>query len=117
MFLGIISINTNVASSKHASLHDAINMDRELIEQAIQAKATRIGESIKRKWKNIKGTTETTITTIPIIGSRTGSWKLPKLMLLPQMEERFILGIYHYATDVSYITTTSAQLSTKNAKG
>ncbi|GJT28663.1 hypothetical protein Tco_0908938 [Tanacetum coccineum] len=39
----------NVTSSKPASLHNAINMARELIEQAIQAKATRIGESNKRK--------------------------------------------------------------------
>nr|GEX64643.1 hypothetical protein [Tanacetum cinerariifolium] len=37
-------VNANVTSSKPASLHDAINMAHELIEQAIQAKATRIGE-------------------------------------------------------------------------
>ncbi|GKB80970.1 hypothetical protein Tco_0947865 [Tanacetum coccineum] len=39
-------------SSKPASLHEAINMARELVEQAIQAKATRIGESNKRKWED-----------------------------------------------------------------
>ncbi|GJX13319.1 putative reverse transcriptase domain-containing protein, partial [Tanacetum coccineum] len=33
-------------------LHDAINMARELVEQAIHAKATRIGESNKRKWED-----------------------------------------------------------------
>ncbi|GJS09845.1 hypothetical protein Tco_0366641 [Tanacetum coccineum] len=43
-------VKANVTSSKPTSLHDAINMARELIEQAIQAKATRIGESNKRKW-------------------------------------------------------------------
>ncbi|GKC47850.1 putative reverse transcriptase domain-containing protein [Tanacetum coccineum] len=34
-------VKANVTSSKPASLHDAINMARELIEQAIHAKATR----------------------------------------------------------------------------
>ncbi|GJU08741.1 hypothetical protein Tco_1125171 [Tanacetum coccineum] len=42
-------VKANVTSSKPASLHDAINMARELIEQAIQAKAARIGESNKIK--------------------------------------------------------------------
>ncbi|GJY02069.1 hypothetical protein Tco_0360221 [Tanacetum coccineum] len=37
-------VKANVTSLKPTSLHDAINMARELIEQAIQAKATRIGE-------------------------------------------------------------------------
>ncbi|GKA71167.1 hypothetical protein Tco_0777306 [Tanacetum coccineum] len=44
-------VKANVTSSKPASFHDAINMARELIEQAIQAKAMRIGESNKRKWE------------------------------------------------------------------
>ncbi|GKC72975.1 putative reverse transcriptase domain-containing protein [Tanacetum coccineum] len=80
-------VKVNVTSSKPASLHDAINMARELIKQAIQARATRIGERNKRKWEDHKGTTTTT-TTIPIISSRTGGRKLPKLMLLPQRGER-----------------------------
>ncbi|GJZ37996.1 hypothetical protein Tco_0584187 [Tanacetum coccineum] len=42
-------VKANVTSSKPASLHDAINMDREFIEQAIQAKATGIGKRNKRK--------------------------------------------------------------------
>ncbi|GKA95971.1 hypothetical protein Tco_0818066 [Tanacetum coccineum] len=45
-------VKANVTSSKPASLHDSINMACELIEQAIQAKATRIGESYKRKWED-----------------------------------------------------------------
>ncbi|GJX88505.1 hypothetical protein Tco_0340519 [Tanacetum coccineum] len=45
-------VKANVTSSKPATLHDAINMARELIEHAIQAKATRIGESNKRKWED-----------------------------------------------------------------
>ncbi|GJU90521.1 putative reverse transcriptase domain-containing protein [Tanacetum coccineum] len=42
-------VEVNVTSSKPTSLHEAINMARELVKQAIQAKATRIGESNKRK--------------------------------------------------------------------
>ncbi|GJX56328.1 putative reverse transcriptase domain-containing protein [Tanacetum coccineum] len=38
-------IQANVTSSKPASLHDVINMARELIEQAIQVKATRIAQA------------------------------------------------------------------------
>ncbi|GJU57214.1 hypothetical protein Tco_1234980 [Tanacetum coccineum] len=45
-------VKANVTSSKPTSLHDAINRARDLIEQAIQAKATRIGESNKRKWED-----------------------------------------------------------------
>nr|GEZ25092.1 hypothetical protein [Tanacetum cinerariifolium] len=37
---------------KPASLHDAINMARKLVEQAIQAKVTRISEGNKRKWED-----------------------------------------------------------------
>nr|GEV33460.1 reverse transcriptase domain-containing protein [Tanacetum cinerariifolium] len=43
-------VNANVTSSKPVSLHDTINMARELVEQAIQGKAARIGESNKKKW-------------------------------------------------------------------
>ncbi|GJY51795.1 putative reverse transcriptase domain-containing protein [Tanacetum coccineum] len=43
-------IKRNITSSKPATLHDAINMACELVEQAVQGKATRIGESNKRKW-------------------------------------------------------------------
>ncbi|GJV72694.1 putative reverse transcriptase domain-containing protein [Tanacetum coccineum] len=45
-------VKANVTSSKPASLHEAINMARELVEQAIQSKATRIRESNKRKWED-----------------------------------------------------------------
>ncbi|GJR18575.1 putative reverse transcriptase domain-containing protein [Tanacetum coccineum] len=38
-----------------ATLHNAINMARELIEQGVQAKALRIGDSNKRKWENQQG--------------------------------------------------------------
>nr|GEV51262.1 putative reverse transcriptase domain-containing protein [Tanacetum cinerariifolium] len=45
-------IKGNVTSSRPTTLHDAINMARELVEQAVQGRATRISESNKRKWKN-----------------------------------------------------------------
>nr|GFC27607.1 hypothetical protein [Tanacetum cinerariifolium] len=45
-------IKGNITSSKPTTLHDAINMARELVEQAIQGRATRIGESNRRKWED-----------------------------------------------------------------
>nr|GFD03225.1 reverse transcriptase domain-containing protein [Tanacetum cinerariifolium] len=42
-------IKENITSLKPTTLHDAINMARELVEQAVQDRATRIGESNKRK--------------------------------------------------------------------
>ncbi|GKG36579.1 hypothetical protein Tco_0444257, partial [Tanacetum coccineum] len=61
---------------KPATLHDAINMARELIEQGVQAKALRIGDSNKRKWEKIsKGTT--------ITSSKTEDKKLLRFMCQP----------------------------------
>ncbi|GJX04029.1 hypothetical protein Tco_0189945 [Tanacetum coccineum] len=102
-------VKANVTSSKPVSLHDVINMARELVEQAIYAKAKRIKERKKRKWEDHQRNNNT--------HHRTGGRKLPKLMLLPKLGERFILGTYHYAIDVNYITSTSTQLSAGNAKG
>nr|GEZ94727.1 hypothetical protein [Tanacetum cinerariifolium] len=45
-------IKGNITSSKPATLHDAINMARELVEQAVQGRAARIGESNNRKWED-----------------------------------------------------------------
>nr|GEZ05717.1 hypothetical protein [Tanacetum cinerariifolium] len=45
-------INGNITSSKPETLHDAINMARELVEQAVQCRNTIIGESNKRKWED-----------------------------------------------------------------
>ncbi|GJY80411.1 putative reverse transcriptase domain-containing protein [Tanacetum coccineum] len=47
-----MEIKGNIISSKPVTLHDAINMARELVEQAVQGRATRIGESNKRKWED-----------------------------------------------------------------
>nr|GFB78141.1 reverse transcriptase domain-containing protein [Tanacetum cinerariifolium] len=45
-------IKGNITSSKPATLHDAINMACELVEQAVQSRATRISKSNKRKWED-----------------------------------------------------------------
>nr|GEW55668.1 hypothetical protein [Tanacetum cinerariifolium] len=45
-------VKANVISSKPVSLHEAINMAHVLVQQAIQAKTTRIRESNKRKWED-----------------------------------------------------------------
>nr|GEW49739.1 reverse transcriptase domain-containing protein [Tanacetum cinerariifolium] len=42
-------VKGNVTSSKPANIYEAINMARELVEQAVQAKAAIIGERNKRK--------------------------------------------------------------------
>ncbi|GJZ50192.1 putative reverse transcriptase domain-containing protein [Tanacetum coccineum] len=42
-----------------ATLHHAINMARELVEQEVQDRATRIGESNKRKWEDHQRNTNT----------------------------------------------------------
>ncbi|GKC19134.1 putative reverse transcriptase domain-containing protein [Tanacetum coccineum] len=47
-------IKGNITSLKPATLHDAINIARELVEQTIQSRAIRIGESNKRKWEDPK---------------------------------------------------------------
>ncbi|GJQ99754.1 putative reverse transcriptase domain-containing protein [Tanacetum coccineum] len=45
-------IKGNITSSKPTTLHKAINMARELVEQAVQGKAARVSESNKRKWED-----------------------------------------------------------------
>ncbi|GKF97259.1 hypothetical protein Tco_0293080, partial [Tanacetum coccineum] len=45
-------IKGNITSSKPTTLHDAINMARELVEQAVQGRAAKIGENNKRKWED-----------------------------------------------------------------
>ncbi|GKC57080.1 hypothetical protein Tco_1084678, partial [Tanacetum coccineum] len=73
-------IKGNITSSKHVTLHDAINMARKLVEQSVQGRATRIGESNKRKWEDHQTTTTTTTTTATetttIINNKTKGRKL-----------------------------------------
>ncbi|GKE22338.1 hypothetical protein Tco_1433850, partial [Tanacetum coccineum] len=42
-------IKGNITSARATTLHDAINLARELVEQAVQGKAARVNESNKRK--------------------------------------------------------------------
>nr|GEV08613.1 hypothetical protein [Tanacetum cinerariifolium] len=46
------TIKGNITSLKPTTLHEAINMARKLVEQAVQGKATRVSESNKRKWED-----------------------------------------------------------------
>ncbi|GJQ99753.1 putative reverse transcriptase domain-containing protein, partial [Tanacetum coccineum] len=45
-------IKGNITSLKPTTLHKAINMARELVEQAVQGKAARVSKSNKRKWED-----------------------------------------------------------------
>ncbi|GKC96746.1 putative reverse transcriptase domain-containing protein, partial [Tanacetum coccineum] len=42
----------NITSSKPGTLHKAINMACELVEQSVQGRAARIGKSNKRRWED-----------------------------------------------------------------
>nr|GEX13420.1 putative reverse transcriptase domain-containing protein [Tanacetum cinerariifolium] len=44
-------IKGNITSARPTTLHEAINLARELVEQAVQGKAARANESNKRKWE------------------------------------------------------------------
>nr|GEV30819.1 putative reverse transcriptase domain-containing protein [Tanacetum cinerariifolium] len=44
-------IKGNITSSRPTTLHDIINLARELVEQAVQGKAARVNESNKKKWE------------------------------------------------------------------
>nr|GEU87029.1 hypothetical protein [Tanacetum cinerariifolium] len=46
-------VKENVTSSKYITLHDAINMAREMVEQAVQGRAASIGTSVQRE-KNLQ---------------------------------------------------------------
>ncbi|GJU81282.1 putative reverse transcriptase domain-containing protein [Tanacetum coccineum] len=45
-------IKGNITSLKPATLHKAINIARELVEQSVQGRAARIGEGNKMKWED-----------------------------------------------------------------
>ncbi|GJR09176.1 putative reverse transcriptase domain-containing protein [Tanacetum coccineum] len=45
-------IKGNITFLKPATLHEAINTARELVEQSVQGRAARIGESNKRRWED-----------------------------------------------------------------
>nr|GEY82516.1 putative reverse transcriptase domain-containing protein [Tanacetum cinerariifolium] len=102
-------IKGNIMSSKPATLHDAINMARELVKQAVQGRATRIGKSNKRKWEdhqrntnNNNPTTKTVTETTTITKNKTGGRKLRKIVELGfQQNPNVVAGMFllndHYA--------------------
>ncbi|GKB43479.1 hypothetical protein Tco_0888421 [Tanacetum coccineum] len=45
-------IKGNITSLKPTTLHDAINIARELVEQAVQGITAKVSESNKRKWED-----------------------------------------------------------------
>nr|GEX30469.1 hypothetical protein [Tanacetum cinerariifolium] len=47
-------IKGNITSARPTTLHKAVNLARELVEQAVQGKATRANENNKRRWKKHK---------------------------------------------------------------
>nr|GEU56103.1 hypothetical protein [Tanacetum cinerariifolium] len=44
-------IKGNIASARPTTLHEAINLARELMEQAVQGKAVRLNKNNKRRWE------------------------------------------------------------------
>ncbi|GJY15314.1 hypothetical protein Tco_0385736, partial [Tanacetum coccineum] len=70
-------------------------MARELIEQGVQAKALRIGDSNKGSGKTSKGTT--------ITSSKTEDKKLLRFMWQPQLRVEATLRTYHGAIGARHI--------------
>ncbi|GJT92017.1 putative reverse transcriptase domain-containing protein [Tanacetum coccineum] len=86
-------IKGNITSSKHATLHDAINMAHELVEQTVQSKATRIGESQQENGRTTKKQQPQPITiTSPTTNRRQETCK--GLCCSPTENRGFMLGIY-----------------------
>ncbi|GKD77874.1 putative reverse transcriptase domain-containing protein [Tanacetum coccineum] len=85
-------IQGNVTSSKPANVHEAICMARELVDQSVRAKATRITES------------------------KTEDRKLREPMLLPQLRVEVMLGTYHFATSASCTIMVCALPSAENVR-
>nr|GFD12200.1 hypothetical protein [Tanacetum cinerariifolium] len=44
-------IKGNITSARPKTLHEAVNLARELVEQAVQGKAARANENNKRRWE------------------------------------------------------------------
>ncbi|GJU46476.1 putative reverse transcriptase domain-containing protein [Tanacetum coccineum] len=113
--LGLVNANRNITSSKPTTLHDTINMARELVEQAVQGRVARVGESNKRKWEdhqrntnnnhpnNNNNNTATAMSTLITKGK-----KLLEFIWLPQLIGETMLEMHHIATSVGCIITASA---------
>nr|GEV30364.1 reverse transcriptase domain-containing protein [Tanacetum cinerariifolium] len=82
-------IKRNITSSRPKTLHDAINMARELVKQAVQVELQELVKIIKGSRKTNKGTTIT-----------NKDKKLLRLMLQPRLRVAATLGTYHGAIGV-----------------
>ncbi|GJY62705.1 putative reverse transcriptase domain-containing protein [Tanacetum coccineum] len=97
-------IKGNIISSKPTTLHEAINMARDLVEQAVQGKAARVSESNKGSGKTTIKTTPTTTTiiitkTTIIISNKIGGRKLLGPMLQLQLKCRRCQRMGHMEKD------------------
>ncbi|GKB80017.1 putative reverse transcriptase domain-containing protein, partial [Tanacetum coccineum] len=108
-------IKGNITSSKPATLHDAINMARELVEfrvglpelvKAIKGngKTTKETPTTITITTTITTTTTTATETTTITNNKTGGRKLPGPMLQPQLRAGVMLEICQSAT-VATLTT------------
>nr|GEU59786.1 putative reverse transcriptase domain-containing protein [Tanacetum cinerariifolium] len=96
-------IKGNITSSRPTTLHDAINMARELVKQAIQGRATRISESNKRKWEDHQ---RTNINNNPNNNNNNNNNNRNRNRNFNnqlQQKVEFMLGIYQNAISATYI--------------
>ncbi|GKD99207.1 hypothetical protein Tco_1383104 [Tanacetum coccineum] len=119
--LGLANANqipwTNVKTMMTTDLHDAINMARELIEKAIQAKAMRMGEINKRKWEDYQRNNNNNRKNNTYDQQQNRRQEAAKAYVAAPARGKVYLGNLPLCKDVSYIISTSAQLSAGNAKG
>ncbi|GJX36140.1 putative reverse transcriptase domain-containing protein [Tanacetum coccineum] len=111
-------IKGNITSARPTTLHNAINLARELVEQEVQGKAAKVNERNKRKWEEHQKTTPTTITptTVTVTATTTtinttiriGGKRLLGPILQPQLRVRVMLEPYQSATDATYTIMVNA---------
>nr|GEV14841.1 hypothetical protein [Tanacetum cinerariifolium] len=107
-----------------ATLHDAINMARELVEQTVQGRATRIGEINKRKWEDHRRNTNNNNPNNNNNKRNRNNYhhnkirgrKLPRPMLQPQLRVWVMLGIYQGETVATLTTMGNSLQSVKSSK-
>ncbi|GJW52591.1 putative reverse transcriptase domain-containing protein [Tanacetum coccineum] len=89
-------IKGNITSSKPTTLHEVINMARELVEQSVQGRAARIRERNKRKWEdNQRNNHNNNHNYNNNTSSKTEEKKLLRFMWQPQLRVEATLGTYH----------------------
>ncbi|GKG13802.1 hypothetical protein Tco_0350762, partial [Tanacetum coccineum] len=80
-------IQGNVTSSRPANIHEAVTMARELVDQSVRAKATRVNVSNKRRWEDHQ---------------RNNNNNRSNTHHQQQLRVEVMLEIYHGATDASH---------------